>query len=495
MGTSARLVEFDTIFRERPGADAIIINDVPSFSEDDTKRLENLIFTRFSGDLLSNMPSCECGEVDGEYNMDVRCKHCGTTVKPIFDQDLKPITWLRAPVGVRALMNPLVWTMLRNRFKIGKFNVIQWLCDTTYAPQAQVPKKLIALDSIRIKGKPLDRGYNYFVDNFDEIMSELFEHQLFRKSRGKGDNLRVFLRVYRDRIFSQYLPIPHRSLLVLEQNDLGWFVDTITTGAMDAVHILAGIDTDSNMFQTYVRENRTVKALSQIAEYYERTYKETMAGKEGTFRKHVVASRSHFSFRAVVSSITKPHSYEEIHIPWGVATSVLRLHLINKLYEFNYTPNEAAHFIDSHAERYNPFLDHLFRELIAEARNGKGISTTLNRNPSLGRGSIQHTYITKVKTDIHDPTVSLSILVVKALNCDFDGDALQFTIAIDEAVESKLEALAPHLSVFGIESVRAMSNTASLSKPVVATIADWIDTPTEALDPMKFEKMKALAIH
>ena len=495
MGTHARITDFDRLYRERTGGEAIIINDVPSFSEDDTKRLENQIFTRFSGDLLSNVPSCECGEVNGEYNMNVRCIHCGTAVKPIFDQDLQPITWFRAPIKVRALMNPLIWTMLRNRFKLGKFNVIQYLCDTTYQPNPILPKKLQALDTVRVKGKPLDRGFNYFIENFDEIMQQLFDHPLFRKSKGRGDNLRRLLQVYRDKIFCSYLPIPHRSLLVLEQNELGWFVDTITTGAMDAVHILAGIDTDSNMFASYVRENRTVKAISQLAEYYERTYKDTMAGKEGTFRKHVVASRSHFSFRAVVSSITRRHKYHEIHIPWGVATSVLRLHLINKLLKQDYTPQEAAWFIDAHAERYNPFMDQLFKELIAEAPNGVGLSCTLNRNPSLGRGSIQRVYITRVKTDIYDPTVSLSILIVKALNCDFDGDALQFTLPIDQVVEKSLEALAPHMSVYGIDAPRAMSNTASLSKPVVATISDWLDSPIDPPDPVKYERMRQLAAH
>lgn len=496
MGTYAQLVDFDKLYRERSGGDAVIINDVPSLSEDDTKKLESLIFTRFSGDLLSNVPSCECGEVNGEYNMNVRCVHCGTVVKPIFDQDLEPITWLRAPRGVRALINPLIWTMLKNRFKsgFGKFNIIQWLCDTTYAPTAVAPKKLYMVEQIMIKGKPIGRGLNYFIDNFDDIMQELFEHPLFRKNRGKGDNLRRLLKVERDKIFCQYLPIPHRSLLVLEQNDLGWFVDTITTGAMDAVHILAGIDTDSNMFQTYVKENRTVKSINQLSEYFELTYRDTMAGKEGTFRKHVVASRSHFSFRAVVSSLTNAHNYKEIHIPWGVATSVLREHLKNKLLKLDYTPNEAVKFIDEHAEHYNPFLDSLFKELIAEAPSGIGISCTLNRNPSLGRGSIQHVYISHVKTDVHDPTVSLSILIVKALNCDFDGDALQFTLAVDQVIEEKLATLAPHMSVFGIESVRAMSNSASLSKPLVATTAEWIEAAQEPADPVKLERMAALAV-
>jgi hypothetical protein len=61
-------------------------------------------------------------------------------------------------------------------------------------------------------------------------------------------------------------------------------------------------------------------------------------------------------------------------------------------------------------------------------------------------------------------------------------------------VEKNLEALAPHMSVYGIDAPRAMSNTASLSKPVVATISDWLDSPIDPPDPVKLQRMQALAV-
>ena len=490
------LVDFDKVFRSHQGKAPVIINDVPAFSETDKDKLNRIIFTTFSGDLLSNIPACDCGKTSGEYNMHVMCRTCNTPVQQLFDQDLIPLTWIRSPEGVAKLMNPLVWTMLKNSFTISSFNIIHWLCDTTYHPTTNPPPVLSKVREILINGVPIERGYNYFVTNFEKIITELMELKYFRTAqknpRQQMRVLRKLLEHQRSRIFSDYLPIPHRSLLVVEENNLGVYVDPITTGAIDAIQTLAGIDTGFHVYSLRTRENRTVKTIDQLADFYEATYKDTLSRKEGIFRKHVFATRSHFSFRAVITSITDAHNYDEIYIPWGVATAVLRIHLMNKLTKLGYTPNEGIAFINEHAQKYDPLLDRLFDEIIQESPNGRGISCLLNRNPSLARGSIQHVYITKVKKDPAIPTVSISILIVRGLNADFDGDATQFSIAVDQKVEKELKYLAPHMSAFGMNSPRVVSDNLAMPKPVVSTIANWLDNIDATPDEGKLEKMKQL---
>ena len=56
-------------------------------------------------------------------------------------------------------------------------------------------------------------------------------------------------------------------------------------------------------------------------------------------------------------------------------------------------------------------------ELIAEAPNQR-IPVIFQRNPTLHRGSAQLLYITKVKKDPRDITISLSVLVLSAPNAD-----------------------------------------------------------------------------
>ena len=48
----------------------------------------------------------------------------------------------------------------------------------------------------------------------------------------------------------------------------------------------------------------------------------------------------------------------------------------------------------------------------------------LNRNPSLHRGSIQAVRITRIKTDPDDNTLSMSYLIAKSFNADYDGRML-----------------------------------------------------------------------
>ena len=326
MGIHLEPVDLDRQFETHSGPTPIIINDMPAFSETDIDLLNRTIYTTFSNDLLNNIPSCECGETVGQYNLNVVCKECRTPVQSILNQDLQPLVWLRAPKDVRALMNPIVWTMLSEQFKIGSFSVIHWLCDTNYQAIYNGNISANVMQVLRsIEESGIERGWNNFVDRFDDTIIKLFGIKQFQPKKGEQNKLYQLLSQYRNCIFSKHIPIPHRSLLVVEETDVGVFVDPITTGAINAIRTLAGIDTDLSTYSTRVKENRTVRSIVGLAEFYELTYKNIMAEKEGVFRKHAYATRSHFSFRTVVSSITGPHNHDEIHIPWGGTTVCFKL--------------------------------------------------------------------------------------------------------------------------------------------------------------------------
>jgi hypothetical protein len=411
LGVYLELSNFDSLFRNAKRA-PIIINDLQETSEDDKDSFNKLVYTKYAGDLLSNLPSCECGEIIGEHNLGVQCKNCRTEVKSPMDHDLEPVIWMRAPKGVRALINPVVWTMINEKFTRSGYEIIKWLTDTTYKPQVRTP---VIMEAVQALGIP--RGFNNFIDNFDSIINALFELKGFKQKKGVLDPLQVLLRDQRSSIFSEYLPLPNRSLLVIEETSLGTYVDPIITGAVDAIRTIVGIDSDLSFHNARTKENRTVKTIAQLANFYDDLARTTLAKKEGIFRKHAFGTRSHFSFRGVISSLTENHAYDEIYIPWGIGISVFRIHLINKLLRRGYTSNNAVAFLNEHAQKYHPLLDELFQLLINESPLGK-ISCVIQRNPSLERGSAQAMYITKVKTDPAIPTISLSILSVVGFNAD-----------------------------------------------------------------------------
>lgn len=502
MGTHAELADLSQIFRDIRGKSPIIINDVPAFTEKNNRDLEKLLFTTYTGDSLNNIPSCECGITSGFYNLDengegVMCRHCKTTVRGMFDQDLQPQTWIRAPHGVVALVNPLVWGMLIRRFTKHGFSIVEWLCDTRRQLE-KIPNAGIRMILENVEQSGIKRGYNNFIQNFDSIMDILFNMKGLKLPKTQVDPLRVMLAEYRPLLFPKHLPVPHRSLLVVEETDMDTYTDQISTQAINAVRALAGIDTDllleTDPISIRKRENRTSRVMSMLSHYYDSIYKDKFGSKEGLCRKHVYAGRSHFSFRCVINSITDPHRSDEIHVPWGVGIAVFRLHLMNKLLKMKWTPKRITAFLDEYASRYHPLLDALFVELIAEAPTNKGIACTLNRNPSLSRGSIQRTYITKVKTDPSIWTVSMSIRIIAPLNADFDGDALNFTLALDQKIENLLGNLAPHLNAFSLDKPGELVNSVNISKPVLENIANWFEDRTDPDDPDKRMRMMAMAL-
>lgn len=102
------------------------------------------------------------------------------------------------------------------------------------------------------------------------------------------------------------------------------------------------------------------------------------------------------------------------------------------------------------------------------------LTNSSDKKPSLLQGSAQTVKISKVKTNVNDKTVSMSILIVRAPNADFDGDAINFSIAIDNEMARHWESLAPHKNIFVLNSPREMSGNHSLPKPVVSTISKFL---------------------
>lgn len=398
----------------------VIVNDLPAFTAKNVEMIHKTIYTRHTPDMLANVPSCAEGCSKNEYRLGSICPKCHTEVREVVAEQLETITWVRAPSGVDTLINPVVWTMLSERFSIGSFNLIQYLTDTQY----RIPENQVGKFAPIIGQLPFERGLNNFYRKFNEIKEFLFSLNIFKprvKGRVVTDFLRKLLDDYPDCLFARCLPIPHRSLLVIEDGTSGGvYLDEYTPKAIDAVLTLAGIDTLSSKGELTtnlkLRESRAVRTIARLGEYYYYISSKRLAKKEGIFRKQVYATRSHFSFRAVITSLTEPHHHENIHIPWGVATSVFQIHLMNKLYRLGFTPNEGQEFLHQYASTYHPLLEELFNEMIAEAPDPRGIAAGLCRPPSLKRGSIQGVFISRIKRPEEGKTVSISILIVKQLN-------------------------------------------------------------------------------
>lgn len=406
-----QLVNYTELFHQL-SEPPVIINDLANTFEQEKENVKNLITTRFSSDMIDLLPSCQCGVTKGVFSVGVTCSYCDTIVKSSIISDIEPTVWFRKPNGVSNLINLVVLSMLRKRFTKSGYDVIQWLIDSTYRSNVKQPQIVS-----RLIEDGIPRGYNNFVENFDRIITHLFTIKDFKPKKKQHDYLKDLLEQNRHLIFSEYIPLPNKSLIIIDKTDLGIFVDPNIVQAVDVIEMLVSIDKNFYDQTAKVKENRTAKALIKLSDFYEDYEKKSVCPKPGQFRRHIFGSRTNFAFRAVISSLTDTHSYDEIHVPWGIGLTCFKPHILNKLMKLGMDVNSANGLILGHVNKYHPMLDRLLQELIDETPT-KGIVVIAQRNPSLLQASAQRVRITKFKKDPLDYTVSLSILIVKGFNAD-----------------------------------------------------------------------------
>jgi hypothetical protein len=365
------LLDLDKIFHQL-SEPPIIINDLLNNSEEDKEAIKEMITTRYASDMITLLPSCGCGITKGEFSVKEKCSYCGTVVKSSIENDIEPTIWFRKPNGVSKLIAPEIWIMLKDRFKKSGFNIIQWLTDTTYRPNVKQPAVVS-----KIVEAGIQRGYNNFVDDFDNIMAYLFTIKDFKKDG--IDYLQKLLQEKKHLVISDYIPIPNKSLLIIEKTNVGVYVDPIIVKAVDAIGMLISIDKNFHDQNPRVKENRTAKALSKLADFYQQFYKTNLSPKSGQFRRHVFGSRTNFSFRAVITSLTDSHAHNTIEVPWGVGVTAFRPHVLNKLMKMGMSLNQAIGYLLGHVEKYSSILDKILQEIISESPAGT-LHCILQRN-------------------------------------------------------------------------------------------------------------------
>lgn len=447
----------------------IIVNDICNETVEERDKIRDLISTRYSTDTINTLPSCMCGELKGVFSVGLVCNKCKTMTKSQMGNSTEYILWFRRPEGVEKLINPHFLIMLMNRFKKSGYNIIKWLMDPSYRPQVKTPDVITSLVSLG-----MTRGYNNFVENFDHYLEILFNHKDFKAKSNSVDYLYELYKRDRNKLFADYIPLPNKSLLIIEETNVAVYVDPIVTKAIDAIQMLVSIDKSFYDQRPKTKENRTAKALLALADFFQSYYKTGLDKKTGQLRKHIFSTRCNFTARAVVTSITEPHKYDEFWAPWNVGPTTFRFHLMNKLYKRGWNHNDALELLSTHINKYHPLIDELLQEIINESPE-KGIVSLLQRNPSLLKGSVQRAKITKFKPNPDDKTFSISILNVKHYNGDFDGDNFNIKIAVDNLMADSWKPLKTHYSVFQLTKPHEIHPFVFMPKPVVASMSEWMD--------------------
>lgn len=415
MGVHVEIVDLDHWFSTLANQ-PLLVNDFILTTDTAREELNQLMYAHYEGDTLNVVPQCKCGNLSGVYHINNICPVCSTEVRSVTEQELEPILWAGPPSGVLTLMNPQCWTILTAALKYGSLNILEHLCNPNLPLPPILPKE--AQRYLQLK---IPRGINYFYKYFDDIIEMLTSHNLVHanKKRDVRNEFAQFILENRDVIFCRYLPCPSRLSLITEKTVTSTYTDPSNAKILDAILTISSTENSTRPLSLDVRQARATDAIKKFADYSQDIQGNVVFRKEGWSRKHLFGSRSHWTFRGVITSLSENHQRDELHIPWSMAVMVLEFHLHNKLLKRNYTPTESTAIINESVLQYNPMIDELFDELIRESPYG-GIATLLGRNPTLVRGSIQLFRITKIEKDPKINAISLSVLALKAPNADFD---------------------------------------------------------------------------
>ena len=490
-----RLKNFDSIY-DTLKTDKILVNTIDIFNSDTKEMLDQLIIKNYSEDNLSIIPSCHCGELKGTYYVGDVCSHCGTTVTSSVDDNISFLLWLEKPQEVEWFISPIVLSILLNRYKITKPNVplIKYIMIPNYVIDKKQQKKnlglLEKLDFL-LQSNGIKRGYNSFVTNFFKII-QILDQEFVKEKVTEKAIFQEWLLSNKDRIFSRYLPFPNKIMFAMDSNELGKFIDKSLLNPINVIRRVTGIDLYTKPSQ--IKQNKVAKSLVDLAEFYQGYMKSTFFSKPGLIRQHISSTRSHFTGRAVITSIPGPHDYDELWLPWSLSCSLLREHILNRLYARNFSYKQAINFLQFHNKIYHPMLDEIFQEIIRAASvntltmkegsiyedfirpNEGGIKAFLNRNPSLHRGSIQTIRITRVKTDLDDNTFSMSYLIGPSFNADFDGDELNLTLPLTEKVYKNMNNFEPHHNLLSLSGPNDFTSNIKFPKTIVSTLANYMNS-------------------
>lgn len=468
MSTYQSPVDFDKQFFSLPFTPTIV-NDLDMITDEDQKAVEELLVTTFKGEKLTMMPVCQCGNTKGYFTNITYCSDCGGEVKNDLSQEVFSNLWFRSPTThegeVIPLMSPHYWLRIKDLIAKTGFCVMTYLTNTSYRPSTRAAALIGALH----KEGVTERGLIYFIRNLPNILLAISRIKAYKPKQAKILEMYEEVVANPSTVLCNHLALPNKTVLVIETNNLGIFIDASVIKAKTAMKLMVGIDK-----LPFIRnkENRTAKAIDALADMLEVYFETNLKPKPGILRKQLGGGRSNFAARNVLTSITGPHDHEESHQPWCSCVVMLRHHLIGKLTKRGYTLNQAAGLLITHVHLWHKDIDDIFNEFLEESNNK--IPSVSQRNPSLLIGSAQYKNITKINRDPLERSMAASILSAKAMNADYDGDFLATVLALDKVMAETFEPLRLHNSVFAFNKPYAVSSLMALPKPDIATIANHL---------------------
>lgn len=407
----------------------------PKGIKKDIKNQDGIFSSRYGSNSISDVDSfngryrCRCGMKRGSINHGELCDVCNTRVRFVDDDVsikgyliLKDRYWIIHPNLYRSL-EAFIGANRLNR--IIEPDVVIDL--NGHVTDGHVSKK---------KDEPFKGiGLIEFHDRFDEIM-DFYLTRFPNKKNFYDDIMRN-----KDIVFTHTISV-YSSLLRPSRLDNGSLRYEACNEQFQILDKLVYQVNDDRL-----KMNRKVKEKYQLlydiqyqlnAVYME--LKEILAKKKGDFRASI-GGRYSFSERSVIRQDVnlKP---DQIKLPFHGLCELLQQVIINilvKTYNFSYA-DAYKKWYKAQVTGNDPIVYGIIDGLIKDNPDG-GLPFLINRNPTISYGGILFVRCIGINMDF---TMSISLLVLKLLAADFDGDTLNILFLMNqEFIRTASEILSP----------------------------------------------------
>lgn len=396
----------------------------------DLKDPNGVFSTRFGQTLGDQNPFIDrfkCGCTDGKglrhrINKGVKCPRCGQRVKYV-DDDFTYFGWI--VLNEYTIIHPILYMQIEFLFGNGAdkkskleniINIYDVKSEDGHSMElSQTPKN-----------EPFyGIGLIEFEKRFDEIMD--YYIKLYPK---KMDYYEQIMQD-REKVFTHSIPVytTHLRPYTITNGKTMHYEDTNALYNM-MNKLVAKINKNKTMFDRAVKPK--TQMLYDLQMEYVKLFSEIMNildTKKGTLR-NLVSGRYNYTARSVI--IQNPDlEIDQIGLSYYELVVILEQKITNILQKsYNISPSEAYDIWYKAQIKEDPRVREIIQSLIDTQCNGRGIPVLVNRNPTLGYGSILQMFCVKITEGF---VMELPLRVLEMFNADFDGDAMTILHIINHA--------------------------------------------------------------
>jgi len=393
----------------------------PRSIKKDIKNQEGIFSSRYGSNSISDVDSfngryrCKCGRKRGSINHGDLCLVCGERVRLVDDDvSIKGYLVLKDPYWI---IHPNIYCALEAFIGATRLNRI-------IEPEVNIDCNGAVINTASTKKNEPFKGIGLieFHDRFDEIMN-------FYLSKYPGKkNYYDSIMSARDIVFTHTISV-YSSLLRPSRLDNG---SLRYEACNEQFNMLASL--------VYRVNNDKLHMNRKIKEKYELLYdiqcqlnsvyielKNILSKKKGDIRSSI-GGRFCFSERSVIRQDVNLMP-DQIRLPFHGLCELLQQVIINilvKTYNFSYA-KAYKKWYKAQVTGHDQVVYDIINGLIHDSPGG--LPFIINRNPTISYGGVLMVRCIGINMDF---TMSISLLILKLLAADFDGDTLNILYLLNQ---------------------------------------------------------------